>query len=77
MLDFMKRLLFGLLLAPVGLVQALETSHILTAEQWAVPRNVDGQAVDNTPVSGGNSPVSTGSVIGLQLDHMKNGAPSG
>lgn len=41
MLDFMKRLLFGLLLVPVGLVQALETSHILTAEQWAVPRNVE------------------------------------
>jgi len=40
-LDYMKRLLFGLLLVPVGMVQALETSHILTAEQWAVPRNVE------------------------------------
>ena len=40
-LGFMKRLLFGLLLVPVGMVQALETSHILTAEQWAVPRNVE------------------------------------
>jgi len=40
-LDLMKRLLFGLLLVPVGMVQALETSHILTAEQWAVPRNVE------------------------------------
>lgn len=40
-LDVMKRLLFGLLLVPVGMVQALETSHILTAEQWAVPRNVE------------------------------------
>lgn len=37
----MKMLLFGLLLVPVGMVQALETSHILTAEQWAVPRNVE------------------------------------
>ncbi len=37
----MKRLLFGLLLVPVGMVQALETSHILTADQWAVPRNVE------------------------------------
>ena len=41
MLEFMKRLLFGLLLVPVGMVQALETSHILTADQWAVPRNVE------------------------------------
>ena len=40
-LDLMKRLLFSLLLVPVGMVQALETSHILTAEQWAVPRNVE------------------------------------
>ena len=31
-LDLMKRLLFSLLLVPVGMVQALETSHILTAE---------------------------------------------
>jgi hypothetical protein len=30
-----------LLLVPAGMVQALETSHILTAEQWAVPRNVE------------------------------------
>ena len=37
----MKTFLFGLLLVPAGLVQALETSHILTAEQWAVPRNVE------------------------------------
>ena len=37
----MKKLLFGLLLVPAGMVQALETSHILTAEQWAVPRNVE------------------------------------
>ena len=37
----MKRLLLGLLLVPVGMVQALETSHILTADQWAVPRNVE------------------------------------
>ena len=40
-LERMKRLLFGMLLVPVGMVQALETSHILTAEQWAVPRNVE------------------------------------
>jgi hypothetical protein len=39
-LILMKRLLLGLLLVPVGMVQALDTSHILTAEQWAVPRNV-------------------------------------
>ena len=37
----MKKLLFGLLLVPAGMVQALDTSHILTAEQWAVPRNVE------------------------------------
>ena len=37
----MKTFLFGLLLVPAGMVQALETSHILTAEQWAVPRNVE------------------------------------
>ena len=37
----MKKLFLGLLLVPVGMVQALETSHILTAEQWAVPRNVE------------------------------------
>lgn len=37
----MKKLLFGLLLVPAGMVQALETSHTLTAEQWAVPRNVE------------------------------------
>ena len=37
----MKKFLFGLLLVPAGMVQALETSHILTAEQWAVPRNVE------------------------------------
>lgn len=37
----MKKLLFVLLLVPAGMVQALETSHILTAEQWAVPRNVE------------------------------------
>jgi hypothetical protein len=40
-LAFMKKFLFGLLLVPAGMVQALETSHILTAEQWAVPRNVE------------------------------------
>lgn len=40
-LYFMKRFLLGILLVPVGMVQALETSHILTAEQWAVPRNVE------------------------------------
>jgi len=40
-LILMKRLLLGLLLVPVGMVQALDTSHILTAEQWAVPRNVE------------------------------------
>ena len=37
----MKKLLFGLLLVPAGMVQALDTSHILTAEQWAVPRDVE------------------------------------
>jgi hypothetical protein len=37
----MKKLLFVLLLVPPGMVQALETSHTLTAEQWAVPRNVE------------------------------------
>lgn len=37
----MKKLLFCLLLVPAGMVQALDTSHILTAEQWAVPRNVE------------------------------------
>ena len=37
----MKKFLFALLLVPAGMVQALETSHILTAEQWAVPRNVE------------------------------------
>jgi hypothetical protein len=37
----MKKFLCGLLLVPAGMVQALETSHILTAEQWAVPRNVE------------------------------------
>ena len=37
----MKRLLFGMLLVPISMVQALETSHILTAEQWAIPRNVE------------------------------------
>ena len=40
-LTCMKKLLFALLLVPAGMVQALETSHILTAEQWAVPRNVE------------------------------------
>ncbi len=40
-LDGMKRFLFALLLLPVSLVQALETSHTLTAEQWAVPRSAE------------------------------------
>jgi hypothetical protein len=40
-LTCMKKLLFALLLVPAGMVQALETSHILTAEQWAGPRNVE------------------------------------
>lgn len=38
----MKKYLFLILMVPLMPVgQALETAHVLTAEQWAVPRNVE------------------------------------
>ncbi len=37
----MKKLLFLILLLSMASSHALETAHILTAEQWAVPRSVE------------------------------------
>jgi hypothetical protein len=37
----MKKLLFLFLLVPMSSSHALDTAHVLTAEQWAVPRSVE------------------------------------